>query len=318
MERESITVERIEIEPAEELVERVEFMTDLGDECAEIMQAGFGADRDQVGSHNKPDGSIVTDVDEAIQRHANRRCTEHGDVTVGEEGSTGTHDQDAWHIDPLDGTRDFDDRRGRRKTSVAAFSSGWVTTGEDGQVSRVGVIELPLLAQPATLQAVENGGAFITQGGNTHRLQIDTRPATGVVMVTSRDNEESRQYVDAIVEAGFMPVRVHGAVFKSSIFAAPELAKEHLEEYSDSLSAQEKEALQAVIDGTLTIVGNVSTKSYAHDHAAAGRIVAEAGGLVCAPDGGPLSFEPGSQGSVFANNHEVQQTLVGILQAARG
>lgn len=300
----------------EELVERVTFMLTVGDECGELMHEAFRAPRDQVASGLKADGSVVTDADKAIQRHANQRCLERGEVTVGEEFSTGTYGQDAWHTDPLDGTRDFDERRGNRETAITGFSAGWVATGEDGQVARAGVIKLPLLRRPASLVAIESGCAFSIQGEDIRELRIDPEPATGVVLITDSKNEP-RDIAQILTTAGFTPVRAKAAVFKACMMADPTLASEFVEEYADTLSAAEQAALRSVVAGEQTIVGCISNRTQAHDHAAASRIIAEAGGLVCAPDGGPLSFEPGPQGSVFANNADVQQELVRALQESR-
>lgn len=307
-----------EVQPDLELVERVLYMADVGTEAADTMRQGFYAPRDEVGSRTKGDGSVVTDINEKIQRDANKACAAQGDAAVGKEDSTDTHEQDAWRIDPLDGTSDFDRRRGHRPTSIAAFSAGWVTAEKPGSptahTSRAGVIELPLLERPASFLAIEGQGAFCAQDGEVRKLEIDTSPTRGVVLVSGRPS--AQPYIDALEKTGFATVRADGAVFKGCLLVDPSLAKEYLQTHADSLSASEQVALQGVVSGVRRIVGSVSANTYAHDRAATSRLVLEAGGLVCAPDGSELKFGPGALGSVFANNSTVQEELIGALQSA--
>ncbi|MGZ3631461.1 MAG: inositol monophosphatase family protein [Candidatus Limnocylindrales bacterium] len=136
------------------------------DEADALALAGFGRDL-QIST--KPDRSLVTQVDTAIERHIRERIAvrhpDHG-VVGEEEGETGAGATVRWFIDPIDGTHNY--IRG-----VPLFGT-LLGVERDGEL-QLGVISAPALRQ--RWFAWRGGGAW-AQGapgrapGETRRIHV--------------------------------------------------------------------------------------------------------------------------------------------------
>jgi histidinol-phosphatase len=99
----------------------------------------------------KPDGSPVTDVDQAVERALRERLatSRPGHAVLGEEYGASGHSEWCWYLDPIDGTRNFVDR-----------DAGWMTfvaLGRGADIS-VGVVGMP--ARSRRWWAARGEGAF--------------------------------------------------------------------------------------------------------------------------------------------------------------
>jgi len=86
----------------------------------------------------KPDGSPVTDVDQAVERALRERLADErpGHAIVGEEyGTTGDSDW-CWYLDPIDGTSRFVEGDANWMTFVALAHAGEVVVGVIGVPAR--------------------------------------------------------------------------------------------------------------------------------------------------------------------------------------
>ncbi|HEX3978365.1 MAG TPA: inositol monophosphatase family protein [Solirubrobacteraceae bacterium] len=127
----------------------LELALELTDVAAEIALPRF-RDRDFTVTI-KPDGSPVTDVDQAVERalraHLAQRRPDH--AVLGEEYGPSGHSEWCWYLDPIDGTSGFVDGDANWMTFVAL--------GRGTEVA-VGVISMP--AQSHRWWASRGHGAF--------------------------------------------------------------------------------------------------------------------------------------------------------------
>ena len=121
------------------------------DEADGMALAGFRRDL-QISA--KPDRSLVTQVDQAIERHLRERILaahpDHGLIGE-EEGETRPEAAVRWYLDPIDGTHNF--IRG-----VPLFGT-LLGISRDGEM-QVGVVSAPALRQ--RWYAWRGGGAWVT------------------------------------------------------------------------------------------------------------------------------------------------------------
>ena len=121
------------------------------DEADGMALAGF---RRELQISTKPDRSLVTQVDQAIERHLRERILgaypEHGLIGE-EEGETHPDAAVRWYVDPIDGTHNF--IRG-----VPLFGT-LLGISRDGEM-QVGVVSAPALRQ--RWYAWRGGGAWVT------------------------------------------------------------------------------------------------------------------------------------------------------------
>src|SRR5690606_903324 len=137
------------------------FALRLADAARAISLARF---RGTFRSWNKPDGSIVTEADEAVEDALRAAIGDErpGDAMLGEErGQTGESGR-RWIIDAIDGTHSF-----------ASGETDWATLialEADGEVV-VGVCDHAALDR--RYWAVKGGGAFVSEaGGGAARLSV--------------------------------------------------------------------------------------------------------------------------------------------------
>ena len=97
--------------------------------------------RDELDIQAKPDGSFVTHVDQAIERHVRERLADRfpSHDVVGEEYEvSGTGGSVRWYVDPIDGTHNF--MRG-----IPLFGT-LLAAERDGEL-QVGVVSAPALGR---------------------------------------------------------------------------------------------------------------------------------------------------------------------------
>lgn len=124
------------------------FARHLAQVASELSLAHF---RRGVVGKVKPDGSPVTDADVEVERRLRQLIAEHrpSDGVLGEElGESGSLER-RWVIDPIDGTRNFLERRPLWGTHVALELQGEIV---------VGVITRPVLG--SSWWARRGGGAY--------------------------------------------------------------------------------------------------------------------------------------------------------------
>jgi|SRR5690606_49797 len=129
------------------------FALRLADVAREISLASF---RGALRSWNKPDGSIVTEADEAVEDALRAAIADErpGDAVLGEErGQTGQGPR-RWIVDAIDGTHSF-----------ASGSTQWATliALEVGGEVVLGVCDHAPLDR--RYWAVKGGGAHVSEGG---------------------------------------------------------------------------------------------------------------------------------------------------------
>jgi histidinol-phosphatase len=112
----------------------LELAMELADLASEIALPRF-EDRDFTVTI-KPDGSPVTDVDQAVERALRERLAKSrpGHAVLGEEYGASGKSEWCWYLDPIDGTRNFVDG-----------DAGWMTfvaLGRGADIS-VGVVGMP-------------------------------------------------------------------------------------------------------------------------------------------------------------------------------
>ena len=150
------------------LDEDLAFAQRLADTARSISLARFhGGFR----SWRKPDGSIVTEVDEAVE-DAVRAAIESerpGDAMLGEErGQTGSGPR-RWIVDAIDGTHNFASGAAQWATLIALEVNGEVV---------VGVCDHPALGR--RYWAARGNGAFVSDGGTAAaRLKVSTTSTLG-------------------------------------------------------------------------------------------------------------------------------------------
>lgn len=124
--------------PEDELESWLTTALELADEADRMALATRPAELDV---HAKPDGSFVTHVDQAIERHIRERIAdrfpEH-DVIGEEFEATGSDAAVRWYVDPIDGTHNF--MRG-----IPLFGT-LLGIERDGEL-QVGVVSAPALGR---------------------------------------------------------------------------------------------------------------------------------------------------------------------------
>jgi len=268
---------------------------DMGWEMGDVMKQYF--DQRTLASEQKGDGSPVTEADIFISEAVVNAYRSKGRGVVSEEeGRTAQYgDPNAEYLDPIDGTKDFEEGRSRNpRQSIAAFSLGSVV---GGQFIR-GVVNLPLLSSPRQYWAELGTGAYrvMERGGPETKLQVNQGLTEGVILVS----ENHHPYIDYIEARGLRTVRLGGAVFKACAVADPSLM-----ETQDSI----------VLPADEQVIGFLSDSASAHDYAAAAAITHSAGGIACGIDGSPLSLKAGKNGCIFATNDLVGGLLVDAMRA---
>lgn len=136
---------------------------------------------DSTQNEQKPDGSVVTEVDQAIERRLRTWIETNflDDAIVGEEeeGNGGTSGF-VWHIDPIDGTDNF-----LRKIPFCAISVARL--GPDAEDS-FGIVHNPLTGQ--TFSSLMEDGAY----ENKRVTNLTAEPLGGKIVITmGRGRKES-------------------------------------------------------------------------------------------------------------------------------
>lgn len=270
---------------------------DLGWRMGDVMYGYFWQEglRSEL---KQEDLTIVTeaDLDISDQVIAFYRATGRGVVSE-ERGRTAEYGAlDAEYLDPIDGTKDFDDNReGADRQSIGAFSLGSVV---GGHVVR-GVVNMPILHVPRLYWAEEGRGAYrvMKKGGAETQLHVDPTITKGAILVS----ENSYPHIDRLAAKGMRVIRLGGAVFKACSVADPGL----IHDFDPSLLPPGEQ-----------IIGFVSPSAAAHDYKAAERIVKSAGGFACGVDGGELPLAKGKHGCVFANSEATRDLLLEAMQAS--
>ncbi len=133
--------------------------------------------RNAPKQRRKPDGSIVTEADEAVEDELRQLLARErpGDAVLGEERGASGRSSRRWVIDPIDGTQDF-----------AVGGSGWaalIALEIDGELV-VGICEQP--AARRRYWATRGGGAF----------RADDRMEPVLLRVTARSAlDEARSFL---------------------------------------------------------------------------------------------------------------------------
>lgn len=147
----------------------------LADEASalalDFLQAG-------VVTSQKPDGSVVTDADVAVERMlvAALASLRPFDAILGEELGVVGNGHRRWILDPIDGTRGFIAGRPDWGVHIALESHGRIVVG--------------VVSRPASSQrwwASQGDGAYTGQLGSTHpvrRLQVSTRATLDDALVS--------------------------------------------------------------------------------------------------------------------------------------
>lgn len=133
----------------EELEVWLELALQIADEADDLALGGF---RQDLHISTKPDHSLVTQVDEAIERHVRDRLLRafpgHGCVgeELGEEASSGGT---RWYVDPIDATHNF-------VRGVPVFAT-LLAAEQDGEL-QLGVVSAPAMGE--RWLAWRGGGAW--------------------------------------------------------------------------------------------------------------------------------------------------------------
>jgi histidinol-phosphatase len=177
---------------------------ELADVAAEIALPRFQARHFTVTI--KPDGSPVTDVDQAVERALRERLAQRrpDHAVLGEEYGASGDSEWCWYLDPIDGTRGFVDG-----------DPGWMTfvaLGRGPEVT-VGVIGMP--ARSHRWWAGRGGGAF--EDGRRIAVSQTARLADAVVNDDWRgtlSSEARGRPLTAVAEraAAVRPYRRYGFV----------------------------------------------------------------------------------------------------------
>jgi histidinol-phosphatase len=173
--------------PIAELNEWRDLANSIADEADRIAMSGFRRD---VRVDTKPDRTLVTEIDQAIERMVRQRLrSEFPDCgIVGEE--EGTEFADArlcWYIDPIDATHNFVRRVPIFGTLLAA--------AVDGEM-QLAVVSAPAL--PGRWVAWRGGGAWRGSGQDAARIHV-----SGVTMIEESTLLYGSRSVD--MRSGDMP-----------------------------------------------------------------------------------------------------------------
>lgn len=166
--------------------------------AADLLVAGFGQHRSQVGTKSSPT-DMVTEMDRAAEAHiaqvlASRRPR---DAMVGEEGTTRAGDSGvSWIVDPLDGTTNY-------LFGVPAYSVSVAAEFEGEAV--VGVVVDP--SRQETWSAMRGEGSLCNRepvrlarpGGQTGEPDLSTALiATGFSYLAGRRAQQAALLVDVL------------------------------------------------------------------------------------------------------------------------
>ena len=236
------------------------------------LQAGravmdvYGTD---FGSQAKEDGSPLTEADLASHRIISGLLAKTGIPVLSEEGEkelqrrAGAR-QEAWIVDPLDGTADFVGRTGEFTVMIALVRDGRPAAG---------VINCPA-AGGGTVYAAESGrGAFRLAAGGAawERIAVsETSDLRGATAVVSRNHLTDR-------ERGMLD----------------SLGVARREGVGSSLKACR------IAEGSADVYLTYTDKMHVWDTAASECILAEAGGIMTDAEGAPLGY--GGPGTGHAN-----------------
>lgn len=243
----------------------------------------------------KSDDSKVTDLDELLSEELVEAYRLRGTKVVSEEGGTAPYGaRNVIVIDPVDGTSDVIAGQGRRpRVSLAMISIGMLTNE-----LVMGAVCAPLLGGPTVLYGgIHNAGAFREINGKRVTCKIDKRPERGVVLISSKASEKNEALSARLVANGFVPLRLHGAVFKACALIDPKL----LDFYK----------LPGVQTPEQPIVGFI-TGGFLHDIAGTVPIARAAGAHVTSRTGGPVDLGAG-RGCIMANNQNTHHHLLDLV-----
>jgi histidinol-phosphatase len=223
----------------------LELAMELADLASEIALPRF-EDRDFTVTI-KPDGSPVTDVDQAVERALRERLAKSrpGHAVLGEEYGASGESEWCWYLDPIDGTRNFVDG-----------DAGWMTfvaLGRGADIS-VGVVGMP--ARLRRWWAARGDGAF--QDGEPIAVTTAATLADAVVndeWRTTPARQSPGHPLTAVADRAAAVRRHRGYGFLSVAAGLADVA--------------------------------LGSGGYAWDYAAAKVIVEEAGGCFSARSGGP-------------------------------
>lgn len=248
----------------------------MSDSAAVALEAALQAGRavmdvygTDFGSQAKEDGSPLTEADLASHRIISGLLARTGIPVLSEEGEkelqrrAGAR-QEAWIVDPLDGTADFVGRTGEFTVMIALV--------RDGRPA-VGVISCPA-ARGGTVYAAESGrGAFKRSAGGAawERIAVsETSDLRGATAVVSRNHLTDR-------ERGMLD----------------SLGVARREGVGSSLKACR------IAEGSADVYLTYTDKMHVWDTAASECILAEAGGIMTDAEGAPLGY--GGPGTGHAN-----------------
>jgi histidinol-phosphatase len=163
----------------------LEFALRLADLADEISMARFEA-RDLL-IETKPDASLVTDADQAIERELGRviRAQRPGEGVVGEELGDASAGAGRWIIDPIDGTSNY--ARG-----VPVW--GTLIAFERGGVGVLGVASAPAMGR--RWWALRGTGAF----ADGRPIRVSEVRSLGQASATVKDEEDRAPIARAVRE----------------------------------------------------------------------------------------------------------------------
>jgi len=156
----------------------LELALELIDLASEIALPRF-RDRDFTVTI-KPDGSPVTDVDQAVERALREVLAQRrpGHAVLGEEYGASGDSEWCWYLDPIDGTSHFVDG-----------DAGWMTFVALGRGSDISVGAVAMPARSRRWWAARGEGAFC----NGHRLAVSGTPRLAGAVVNDDWRSASAQ-----------------------------------------------------------------------------------------------------------------------------
>lgn len=143
----------------------------------------------ELDIRSKPDGSFVTHVDQAIERHLRERIADRypGHAVIGEEyEASGTGAAVRWYVDPIDGTHNF--MRG-----VPLFGT-LIAVERDGEL-QAGVVSAPALGRRWWARRGGRAWTRDVPGGEARRIGVSAITTLGETQLLYRsvlDMRESR------------------------------------------------------------------------------------------------------------------------------
>jgi histidinol-phosphatase len=146
----------------------LELALELIDLAAEIALPRF-RDREFTVAI-KPDGSPVTDVDQAVERALRERLAQRrpDHAVLGEEYGAGGESEWCWYLDPIDGTSNF-----------VAGDAGWMTFVALGRGEEVSIGAIGMPARSHRWWASRGDGAF--RDGERIAVSATARLADAVI-----------------------------------------------------------------------------------------------------------------------------------------